>query len=292
MNETDFQRQLTEQLGLVQSPSDQDVQLDSLQVLEAIVWLEELGCKLSDSKSPGQRDYSTGHGLYVLYKETRGDAERRRGDMIDGRDGPAAIPRVLGTANVRPSTPTSAAASPADRSGREDRLEGGHCLLRPITPHDQPFLYALATSSETGYRWRYRGSHPSPGQFEADLWRDVLTQFMVESTPDPRPLGQVVAYGADFSQGWCYFGIVVRPDVWGTGVAAEAALLFLRHLFTTWPFRKVYVEFPEFNLPAIQSGLGTFYDLEGRLRDHEYYDGRYWDRIIASIRPGQLPPQS
>src|SRR4029079_14317241 len=44
-----------------------------------------------------------------------------------------------------------------------------------------------------------------------------------------------------------------------------------------------------YNYDAFASGAGSFFEVEGRLRDHLYYAGRHWDLIIASIRRETWP---
>jgi len=60
--------------------------------------------------------------------------------------------------------------------------------------------------------------------------------------------------------------------------------LFLQYVFTCWNFRKLYAEFPEFNLPLFESALRRGYcQLEGRLREHVYFGRRYWDLLTVAV---------
>ena len=63
----------------------------------------------------------------------------------------------------------------------------------------------------------------------------------------------------------------------------EAFMLFLDYLFTVFGFRKLYGEVLEFNLTSFRSIIGKIAHEEGRLRDHEYFDGRYWDLVFLAI---------
>ncbi|EFC86323.1 hypothetical protein FrEUN1fDRAFT_0593 [Parafrankia sp. EUN1f] len=47
-----------------------------------------------------------------------------------------------------------------------------------------------------------------------------------------------------------------------------------------------------YNYDQIASGAGRHFDVEGRLSDHSYYDGRYWDEYLLAIRRHHvgLPP--
>jgi hypothetical protein len=58
--------------------------------------------------------------------------------------------------------------------------------------------------------------------------------------------------------------------------------LFIDHVFTCWNFRKVYFETTEYNYPQFASGEGRLFELEGRLRGHRFYGGRYWDELILA----------
>ncbi len=74
----------------------------------------------------------------------------------------------------------------------------------------------------------------------------------------------------------------VRPALTGGVKALEGTVLFLNHVFRTWPFRKLYLETPQYNLDQFASGSGRLLEEESRLRDHWYYDGQYWDHVVLS----------
>jgi RimJ/RimL family protein N-acetyltransferase len=79
----------------------------------------------------------------------------------------------------------------------------------------------------------------------------------------------------------------------GSGIAVEPVRLFTRYLFDVWPFRKVYFEMPEFNYRQFASASGGALRVEARLRDHDYYRGRRWDRLtLAAYRSGEGPSDS
>lgn len=165
------------------------------------------------------------------------------------------------------------------------QLETGTLRLAPVTGGDIPFLYALAVEPETGFRWRYRGSVPSMERFTAELWDQVLVQFVVRRVEDSVPVGQLVAYGDEPSLRHTYLGAVFHPLCSGTGLAAQAVSLFVRYLFHTFPLNKIYMEVPGVNWPQLQSGQGILFQVEGVLKDHDYYAGRYWDKYLCAIYP-------
>ncbi len=161
-------------------------------------------------------------------------------------------------------------------------MTGRNVQLRPVLPSDTEFLYLLATSPQTGYRWRFNGYVPSVEAFDAGLWADVLVQFVVESVDGNVPIGHVMAYGASHSHGHVHFGIVTRPDV-RSGRGIEASALMLDYLFATWDFHKIYAEVAGYNLSQFRSVVGRYATEEGRLHSHIWYGGKAWDQHILAI---------
>ncbi|MCU7921048.1 MAG: GNAT family N-acetyltransferase [Candidatus Thiodiazotropha sp. (ex Dulcina madagascariensis)] len=162
-------------------------------------------------------------------------------------------------------------------------LEGEFARLRPLGQNDYGYLYDLSLSAKNNARWRYRGATPSPERFVADLWSGVLAQFMVE-TPEPRKrAGLLVAYNADLANGTVYLGVLIdnahHRKVW----PLEGVMLFIDYLFQNWTFRKVYAETTEFSAAHFSSGVKTLFEEEGRFRDHQYFQGRYWDYIYYAL---------
>jgi len=221
--------------------------LDSLAMMRIVTWLEACGVPLeSDAEMPE----TVGEVFGLL------DEAAAAGAATPGHD---PLAPVLETRTLR---------------------------LAPVTQDDVGFLYGLAVEPETGFRWRYRGSVPSLERFTAELWNQVLVQFVVRRVEDSVPVGQVVAYGSEESLRHTSVGAVFHPLCSGTGLAAQAVSLFVRYLFHTYPMNKIYLEVPGINWPQLQSGQGTLFQVEGVLKDHDYYAGRYWDKYLCAIYPG------
>jgi len=272
--------------------SSLDLGLDSFGLLELAVALGELGVELDER---GWLEAETVDDMYDMYRDR---AERSPATSGNG-DGPAE------SGSVRAPSWT-AAATPAVRSEPEpepepDRasvsrfdtpmpptMDGRFFRLTPVLPPSSPFLYSLSTNPDTGFRWRYRGSIPSYEAFERELWQGMLAQFVVESIQTGQPAGHVICYNPDLALGHAYVGAAMTSQYLGTGIAAEPVRLFLGYLFDVFPLRKLYFEVPEFNYHQFASAGGRVLQIEGRLRDHDFYGGRRWDRLIlVAYRPGE-----
>ena len=162
-------------------------------------------------------------------------------------------------------------------------LEGTYARLRPVGQSDYAYLYDLSLHAENLARWRYRSATPSPESFVVDLWNGVLAQFVIESAATRERAGLAVAYNADAANGTVFLGVVLDPahrrKVW----PIEGVLLFLDYLFRNWALRKVYAESPEYCAQQFASGSRWLFQEEGRLREHQYHQGRYWDYIHFAL---------
>lgn len=155
--------------------------------------------------------------------------------------------------------------------------------LRHIAERDRAFLYELMTSPEAGGRVRFGGATPSPEKVAASLWESVLAQFLIEGTGSEDPLGLLTITSPNFREGFAYISALGSADAQGTGVVAEGVLLGFHYAFSTWPFRKIYMEAGEDSYEAFRSGLGQFFVEEGRLREHMFWNRRWRDVFILAV---------
>jgi RimJ/RimL family protein N-acetyltransferase len=162
-------------------------------------------------------------------------------------------------------------------------LEGITVRLRPVFPPDTALIYDLSMAPESAFRWRYRGEVVPLDAFVRDLWKDVLVQLIVESRRNGEPIGIVGAYSPDMRNGTVHLGVALKPTHTGHGAGIEAGGLFVNYLFKTWNFRKIYGYTPAWNIAQFANGGGRTFREEGRLVEHEYYDGRFWDLYIMAL---------
>jgi RimJ/RimL family protein N-acetyltransferase len=181
--------------------------------------------------------------------------------------------------------PPTADASPGHDELAVPSLRARHVYLRPLTARDYPYLQMVEAGTELTFRWRLRGATPSPEQWAKMIWNQVLAQFMVVGRSGDKPIGLVSVYRANFQDRYAYLSATRFEPNRPSPLMMLGVFLFLKYVFTSWDFRKLYMELPEFNMPQFASGLGRYFEVEGRLRDHFYFDGRYWDQLtLATYR--------
>lgn len=168
---------------------------------------------------------------------------------------------------------------------RHPRLVGRRVRLRPVGAADHELLRRIELSPHLAHRWRHHGTTPGIGEWRLGHDQGVLAQYLVVDTRDGGEewVGLVAAFNAHFEHGFAYLGVARLGELDRSTRALEGAVLFLDHLFTTWPLRTLYAESPVWNLDQFSSGTRRLLREVARLPDHWYLDGRHWDHVILSI---------
>jgi hypothetical protein len=152
-----------------------------------------------------------------------------------------------------------------------------------VSVADYDLIQAMETAGPNATRWRYRGETPSPERWLQTLWNGVYAQFLIVRMDTGQPVGLVFAYRASRLDGHCYFAVLGFGEARGPHMTFGIAL-FLNYLFTVGGFRRLYAEVPAFNLEQFGSVLDRYCEVEAQMRDHSFWDGRYWDMYHLTFR--------
>ncbi len=162
------------------------------------------------------------------------------------------------------------------------RLSGRAVYLRPISPDDYVSLRMIELGPELGVRWRFRGATPGLEQWVREN-NALLVHYMVVRHSDHKPIGTVFVYNQNFQDRYAYFALASLEPSGRSPLLMGGAGLCIEYAFTCWAFRKLYLETPEYNVEQFAGGVGKLFTEEGRLRDHLYYGGRYWDMLTFAL---------
>ena len=155
--------------------------------------------------------------------------------------------------------------------------------LRPVEGSDLEHLRRLELSEPLTFRWRLRGAHPHPSEYQAGAWASVLCQFLAIDRELNTPVGLVVAYEPDLLNGHCKIAATRFEFTRSSGVLLGATALLIEHVFAGWPFRKLYFDVPAFNLSQFRSATNELLREEARFEEYLYMAGRFWDLHVLSI---------
>lgn len=159
-----------------------------------------------------------------------------------------------------------------------------------IKPLDVGVLYEMAIDPRSGYLSRYRGATLSPEQFQSRIWDGSFAQFVIEHRARAGVIGHVAAYDPHPSNGYCTISVIGSREFAGSGLILEGLAVFVFYLLDLWPFRKIYAEVPGFAYHHFASGLQRYFREEGRLRNHHFALGRWWDVHILALYRELIDP--
>jgi len=145
------------------------------------------------------------------------------------------------------------------------------------------FLHHLATSERTGFRWGIVGTIVPTESFAESIWNGIWCQFIVANRVTNEPLGIVMGYRPNFNDGHASVAQVMVDEAQGSGLGIEGLGLFVNLLFQSFNLRKLYFEVLEYNISRFRDTVGTWLKEEGRLKDHSYFAGRWWDQSILAL---------
>lgn len=179
--------------------------------------------------------------------------------------------------------PRDTPGPPAPRSAPDNPTSYQNWTLRPVQPNDVPMLYEWVMDPRVNHRWTTRGMLIPYDKFVHRVWDDVLVSLLVYDG-DGQPVAWATASSADLHSGHCSAAVVVDPNrSKASAIGPRTVCLLLRYVFAIYPFRKVYLESPEFAVRDFRTALGRLLTVEGVLSEHLYYAGRYWDMYILGM---------
>lgn len=160
--------------------------------------------------------------------------------------------------------------------------------LRPIARDDFEFVHELLTGASPqtlGASWDQTvGPPPEADVFVPRVLSQALTAFLIIATDVERSrAGVCLAQSVDWNSGHASIGVVVKGRYEHSGVGIEAGALFVNYLFSRYRLRKLYTQTIDFAYQRFGRQADSGYAVEGRLKDHTYLFGRYWDSVILAI---------
>ena len=166
-------------------------------------------------------------------------------------------------------------------------------VLRDIVSGDFEALYA--TTDDPAY-CRYYAEEEMTGAF----WSDLLARIVASAQATPRTAYQLAICLPDGALvGTCgvrlesaehqraSFGCAIARAHWGQGYAFEASRHIIDLGFSSLPLHRLYAEIIADNVRAQALARRLGMQLEGRLRHHKFFRGRWWDTLIYAILAGE-----
>jgi hypothetical protein len=159
-------------------------------------------------------------------------------------------------------------------------MQGRYTRLVPLSREFTEELFQLAAANRIPWQWH---APETPEAFQESLWRGVLVQYAVQDVRTGRSVAFVRADSANLFFGFAYITMMIHPDCRMKAWPLEGALLFGNYLFTKFNLEHLYAETTESYLQQFASGIGTQFEVEGRLRNRVVVNGRRKDLYILTF---------
>ncbi len=108
---------------------------------------------------------------------------------------------------------------------------------------------------------------------------------MVEA--EGRFVGRCGLHGIDEYARRADLGIALRRDEWGKGYGQDACRVLVEYAFRNLNLRKVCLHVLADDERAVGAYRNAGFVEEGRLREHDWYDGAYRDVLLMAVLRGQ-----
>jgi [ribosomal protein S5]-alanine N-acetyltransferase len=162
--------------------------------------------------------------------------------------------------------------------------------LREFIPAD--WTAVLAYQQDPRYLRYYAWTERTPAAVQ-----DFVQMFIDQQTAQPRTkfqlavtlkeTGQLIGNcGLRLKAGSAHeaeIGYELSPDHWGQGYATEAAQAMVDLGFTQFALHRISADCVAENVGSARVLEKVGMKLEGRLRDAEYFKGRYWDTLLYAV---------
>jgi RimJ/RimL family protein N-acetyltransferase len=165
-------------------------------------------------------------------------------------------------------------------------LAGEHIYLRPLEPGDAPTLTPWFNDAEVTRNLLRGGpmSQRAEEEWLAKVGQGDEAALGIVLRDGDRLIGSTGLHKIDWRNRHAAFGIAIGVvEEWGKGYGAEATRLMVQHAFATLNLNRVWLEVYEFNQRGIRAYEKVGFQIEGRLRQHTFRDGRYWDVLVMGV---------
>jgi len=155
--------------------------------------------------------------------------------------------------------------------------------LRAVRKEDLELMLQWRSESPSGLRTGYRPlTLLNQEEFFKKLSFDK-DMLVFTACADEEPVGYVQLYPIDWKNRKAEVGIIIGRKHQGKGLGEEALRLIVDYGFRMLGMNKLYAEIYEYNKQSIKLFEKTGFKLEGKLREHHYWNGKFHASLIYSI---------
>jgi len=191
-------------------------------------------------------------------------------------------------------------------------LRGFKTILRPVDKKtDLEFFVKTMNDPEVA---KFLAHRKPCTRGDEEKWFDNLSNrkddiiLAIEDIEKPGIIiGDMGIHQIDWMSRIATTGAVIGDkNYWGKGYGSDAKMVFLDYAFNELNLRKICSRVIGFNGRSVAYSKKCGYHEEGRLKEHHFRSGQYWDEILLSVfcedwlpiweyfksHKGEFPPKS
>lgn len=167
------------------------------------------------------------------------------------------------------------------------KLSGKGIYLKAVSDEDLSYLYSKECDLEEKHLWSESRCIPIAFEYKNEFWDRLKnfyhTFFMIYTKKENKPIGFLFSYQFNTNDRICYTTIYVEKEYRKTRVAAVAGTMFCDYLFSFYDLRKIYAIVYDYNNASKDFLTHAGFSEEGRLKEHRYYSGKYYDMLTLAL---------
>ncbi|MFP4497815.1 MAG: GNAT family N-acetyltransferase [Vulcanimicrobiota bacterium] len=164
-------------------------------------------------------------------------------------------------------------------------IESHRLRLRPIRKEDiDKWLIWLNDEEVMKYLSVYGVNRMQEESFFETMTKSNNEKVFTIETKEGEPVGVTGLHKIHWEWRNAELGIIIgEKKHWNKGFCTEAMRLMVEIGFNRMNLNSIYLRVCEFNQHAVKCYEKAGFVIEGRLRQHHYFNGRYSDEIFMSI---------
>lgn len=165
-------------------------------------------------------------------------------------------------------------------------MKGERIDFKPIRLSDAEAIHSYASDEDVSrfIGWPLMQTLDETRAYIEELLRRETEQthlyasIVLKSTEEV--IGTAMVFNFDHVANHAEVGYVLHRDHWGKGYITEAVSLMNAYAFNTLKLHKLYARVVDANIGSSKVLEKNDYILEGRLKDHFFIEGSYYDELL------------
>lgn len=170
--------------------------------------------------------------------------------------------------------------------GERPAISGKGIKLMPLSRYNIQDLFLMQNNVDEMYLWTASRDILTESQLE-DIFINRLSQYyhvyLLIYNENNDCCGLIYSYDYNVLDGFTYTTIYLQKEFRNQGVAQKSGMLFFDYLFTYYPIRKIYCDVIAYNEHSRHFLQKSGMAIEGELKQHKFYAGKYYDVIKFSM---------